>query len=839
MTTFDDLLLRGVSFDLETHLVQPGLVAPPPVCGSTARWDPVQRKIVGKLLDKGAALATFMEILDDPNAILVGQNIQFDVLVMIVYAAGRGIDLMPRVFALYDQGRVYDIGIAEQLHAVAMGTLLDDPRTGKPLRDPLTGDSKVGYRLSVVVDLVLGRADAKLNDRWRGSYAQLEPHPIELWPYEAKQYPVDDACNTLEVALAQVGSLPSVRAHEWHQQVCRRCRVSYTAIVADNRYDATRCAGRAANLNLHNLSAQCYADLALHLGAAWGFLVNPASVDEVKRTLRLVDDEGRLTPRGEEVRYFVEHKILRPDESEDKALLMRLTAIAYGATGKHEACDGTGQVVTKWSKREPIRPLAHKQCVECSATGLDLSSSELVPLNDPSTRYPTGSVQTGRDALYETGDDLLIAYAAHSEDRKLGTTYVPWLETSFVDDGNGGRRRIPLTLRPHVLLETGRTSYSGLVQLLPRRGGIRQCIEPRPRRVFSTTDYEAGELITHAQSCLWIVGESALATALLNKVKPHNALGAQILGIDYDEFNRRYAEKDRTCVDVRQACKPANFGFPGRMGPVTLVKQQRKQGPDTPHPSGPIWIELEDGTRVRGYKGLRFCLLMTGAQRCGEVKVTSWGRRTFSPTCKACIEAATWLREGWLKRWPENEPYFAHIEEAEEAGGMIAQHVSKRLRTPSPKERGVGNSLANGYFQGLLADLAKDALCAVTRECYVPVVVDDPSSQFHGEVTPLYRSVTRIPLFAHDELIGEHDDALAHEGATRIGEIMVGKMREWCPDLAPAANAEPALMTRWYKSAAPIYHDDRLVPWEPSHNAKTCGACAAQKARDKARKQAA
>lgn len=362
-----------------------------------------------------------------------------------------------------------------------------------------------------------------------------------------------------------------------------------------------------------------------------------------------------------------------------------------------------------------------------------------------------------------------------------------------------------------------------------------------PARVLSTIDYEAGELITHAQSCLWIVGYSRLAEALREKMKPHNALAATILGLDYNEFNRRYDAKEQKAVDTRQACKPANFGFPGRLGAVTLVKQQRKQGPDTPHPSGPTWIELDDGTRVRGYKGLRFCLLMDpNAVACGEVRVTEWNRRPISPTCKACILAATSLREGWLKQWPENVEYFKHIQHLDEdEGGLAVQHVSKRLRTPSPKEGGVGNSLANGYFQGLLADAAKMALCDVSYESYCPVEVTDATSQFAGQLSPLYRGNARPILFAHDEVISEHDEDLAHEGAHRVSELMVRRLREYCPDLAPAVNAEPALMRKWFKGAAAVVHGDRLVPWEPTHKKKACPECQAQQERDRARKLAA
>ena len=83
--------------------------------------------------------------------------------------------------------------------------------------------------LAVCVDLCLGRADAKENDEWRLRYAELEALPFHQWPAVARDYPVDDARNTYEVAV-------------WQAQHCR---------------------------NTVNLPAQCAAAWAAHLSAAW------------------------------------------------------------------------------------------------------------------------------------------------------------------------------------------------------------------------------------------------------------------------------------------------------------------------------------------------------------------------------------------------------------------------------------------------------------------------------------------------------------------------------------------------------------------------------------------
>jgi hypothetical protein len=346
--------------------------------------------------------------------------------------------------------------------------------------------------------------------------------------------------------------------------------------------------------------------------------------------------------------------------------------------------------------------------------------------------------------------------------------------------------------------------------------------------VYCSVDYEAGELITHAQSCKWITGYSRLADALNAKIKVHNSFAASVLGLTYEDFQKRFKAKDTKCKDARQAAKPANFGFPGRLGGVTLVLQQRKQGPDTACPNGSTWIDGEDldangdPIKVRGYKGLRFCVLMDGAQYCGKLDdgvtpnmVTEWKRRIIPPTCKHCIECAERLRKQWLEEWPENNEYFEFVQYCEDNGqpltaeqkelfgvehlapGEIVQHVSNRIRGGRMGADSIGNAISNGWFQGLLADITKSWLRRAIREMY------DPSFRMsNGERSPLYGS--RFILFAHDELIAELLEDKAHDAAHRMSDIAVEEMVRYCPDMKKAANAEPALARRWYKAMEPV-----------------------------------
>ncbi len=270
-----------------------------------------------------------------------------------------------------------------------------------------------------------------------------------------------------------------------------------------------------------------------------------------------------------------------------------------------------------------------------------------------------------------------------------------------------------------------------------------------------------------------------MAEALNDGIEVHVRLAAATGGMTYEKGLELHKAKDPGFKALRQAAKPGNYGFPGGMGAFKLVLQQRKQGPDTaPH------------------KGLRFCILVRGAERCGVTKVSTWKRRDYTPACLACVEVSEEMRAAWFKAFPENEVYFKYVAEQVESRGYVVQHVSDRVRG------GVRfTSAANGWFQGLAADGAKKALYRVARECWV------------GD-TPLRGS--HVIAFQHDEIIAEHPEDLAAEAATRISEIMVETMAEYVPDVAKNLTAEPALMRRWYKGAEPAFDENaRLVPWEP------------------------
>jgi DNA polymerase-1 len=717
-----------VALDLETYAIEPGLLTPRVVCGSMA-WPGKG----GRLFDRDAIIDEAYQLLKS-DAIIVGANIAFDFGCL----ARESFKLLPLIFKAYDEGRVFDVQIAQALDAIYHGHLYLDPRTMDQIRNPETG-KRGRYSLSIVVELVLGRSNAKENDRWRKSYALLDGVPTEQWPEDAQQYPVDDAVNTLECAIAQIkggggGCTPG------------------------------------PHKNIEDLENQAAAAFALQLGAIWGLRTDAAAVDHLRK--RGAEAAEKFATRFKKLGF------IREDGTEDQAAVKRAVVKVYGNGAKCSSCID-GKVLSDKSGK-PIN------CKVCSGTGLDI---EGVP------RTKTGGVTANADCLIESGDDDLAAYGDAAFE-KVNTTYIP-----FVAQGIDR----PLTLRPNILVASGRTSYDGPIQQLPKgviKGDIasevRPCFHARPGYVYCSVDFAALELCTLSQVCLWLLGHSYMADTINASGDPgflHTAFAARLAGVSAEEMAIRIKAKDDNAMKYRQAAKAGNFGLPGGMGAARFVVSKRKRSEGT--------TTAPDGFE---YDGIRFCILLDGAERCGEEKVTMWpldpsrGRPT-PPVCKRCVQCAEELRRNWFSQWPEIGPTWKPGTYFE----WVTSRVDQGLTMPclgTYRERG-GCSFtdaANNAFQALASDGAKRALWRLTSECYL------------NRESPLWGS--RPVVFIHDEILCEIPEDKAHEAAFEQSRVMLAGMRELVPDVT--VKAEPALCRAWHKGMEPAYDKSgRLIPWTP------------------------
>lgn len=459
---------QGVAADTETYLIRAGNLVPPLVLGSVAWYD--NNTVTGKLLDKEQTLELWAHLLEDVTKILAGANIAFDLAILVREFARRGIDVLPHIFRMLmgeheeemsgiHDGRVFDIQHAEALHAIALGVYRKDPRTGDPL--------KGRYSQKQVVQLRFDRDDAKKNDKYRLRYGEFDGVPLDQLPPEAQEYPVDDVVNCFQAVLAQCGVIPTVMpSHTWGQDgKCTRCLASSVGET---------CWGTEPHLNLHDLAAQTATAFTLHMGAAHGFRVDQSYVD-------VIDDHARKNYE-EGLKPFLKMGLVRKDGTEDRSMLKRMVAVAYGSSGTCPTCAGTGKVPSPANPKSKIicfqmAPDGATKLKTCDGTGL------LIGPNVPTSEK--GGIGYGRSFLVESGDETLMSYASLQEDMKTRSVYVPFLRTGRVCvscDRHGtedephadgclreGWRDIPLTLRPDPILDTKRISYDGAILLFPRK----------------------------------------------------------------------------------------------------------------------------------------------------------------------------------------------------------------------------------------------------------------------------------------------------------------------------------------------------------------------------------
>jgi hypothetical protein len=268
-----------------------------------------------------------------------------------------------------------------------------------------------------------------------------------------------------------------------------------------------------------------------------------------------------------------------------------------------------------------------------------------------------------------------------------------------------------------------------------------------------------------------------MAEALKRGEDLHLSFAADMLGISYAEAQQRLKAGDAEVKHYRQQAKPADFGYPGGMSAASFQEYAEGYG-----------------------------IILTEAQ-------------------------AKDLKDAWFKKWPEMRDYFDWIRQLTEGDRPppVVQIRSGRLRGDASY-----CATANGFFQALAADGAKEALWRVSKECYLeedpsylPTGPNDPYVLPGGigrkVPTPLYGC--RPVLFIHDEIGAEipYDRNVggspegASAAAKRLSLVMVTSMKKWVPDVP--IKADPVLVRRWYKGAEPVYvngHENRiLVPSKP------------------------
>lgn len=175
------------ALDNETFLITRARPFPTVVSTAIANENTCELMINGDKLYKW-----FLESLQNPEIRFVGHNIAYD----MATAAATWPTLLPSIFQAYEQGRITDTGIRQQLFDIAMGRVF-------------TGDRLSAYSLAslyeTIFDKQLENKKSILDDpnNPRYNYGRLYGVPLEQWPQAAIDYAKADAVHTFEIWQAQ------------------------------------------------------------------------------------------------------------------------------------------------------------------------------------------------------------------------------------------------------------------------------------------------------------------------------------------------------------------------------------------------------------------------------------------------------------------------------------------------------------------------------------------------------------------------------------------------------------------------------------------------------------
>jgi DNA polymerase-1 len=490
--------MRTLAIDSETERFRPGCMAPRPVCFTWQRPG-----VEAKIVHASDARPLLLDWLRDPETLFTGAHIAYDFAVI----GAAHPDLLPLIFAAYENDRVTDVQVRQKLLDIASGCYRG--RIGER-------GKWLAYEYGLDA-LSLRCAGIRLQkDAWRMSYGEFLDVPMSRWTERAKEL---QARASERLAAGGLDEKEAKGLQEMVDGDASRC----TEYPLDDAR-ATLAVHQAQEKHAHPYLADQYRQARaawwLYLNSVWGLRTDAEGVATLRRETQASLDEVEAD--------LIETGLVRPDGTRDtKAAARRMVEIMA-------------------REKRPLRRTASHR-FECAA----LESLANGMADEPC------HVCLDAEACQASEDPTLIDYAEYSTLKKVLSNDIPALE--------GG---ITYPVHPRYdLADTGRTTCSRPnIQNLRRKAGIREAFVPRPGRVFGVADYPQLELYTLAQCCARWIGKSRLAEALNAGLDPHLALAATILRTTYAEASSRHEAGDVEVDDVRQLAKKANFGLPGGMG---------------------------------------------------------------------------------------------------------------------------------------------------------------------------------------------------------------------------------------------------------------------------------
>ncbi len=437
--------------------------------------------------------------------IFIGHNVAYDMAVL----CERYPDLRKDIFRAYDESRVADTMIRQQLLDIASGKS--------------RGKRREQYTLETLAKKCAGMQLQK--DGWRLSYGEFIGVPLERWASKAREVQAAAvpraAALQASLATAPKGDKKAIAKELEGLQLMiasapEQCvkyplddaRATFAVYQAQEKHSAF----------LEDQFRQTRAAFWLHLSSAWGIRTDEHGVEVLRR-----ETQAELDEVQEELQLG---GLVRANGVRDTKAAMRRMI---------ETCRAQGVKVPRTDAHDPKK------------------TNNLCPLGDACEQH----VCLDAEACEDSEDPLLEKYALFSTLKKI-----------LSNDVEAVRKGVTYPLHTRYgLAATGRTTSSKPnIQNVSKRPGLREVYVPRPGMLFFECDYPTLELYTLAQCCVSWLGQSKLAEVLLSGKDPHLWVASIILKTTYEDVEARFAAGDKDVKRARQIAKPANFGFPGGLG---------------------------------------------------------------------------------------------------------------------------------------------------------------------------------------------------------------------------------------------------------------------------------
>jgi hypothetical protein len=478
-----------VSCDFETCLIRPALQAPPPVCLSQAEGDDAWIFPTSELDE---AYRKLIRRAASGEIWLVGHNIAYDSAVALAWID----DVKDDLFAAYDRGAIIDTGLFERIAEIGQFT----PR--KMLSLDVVG---AAYGIEVVKDPEI-----------RLGYGRLYGEPLSAYSEGQRQYPLDDAFNTLTLL---------------ERQMKRHKRV-----------------------NLEDVALLARKQFWLQLTRNWGMRIDTTRVEDLRKAaeeslaeLRELAEETTIdleVLKGKEKGQVKSFPLLRKDGTRDMRAIKAYVAAAY---------EGKPPLSPKGQDKVKDHSLSHTQAVTA------------------------GYISTNHVTLTESENYELKQFAEFGEWSAVLKKDVKMFETLTLEDGTEIARGFwPIHTKFGVADTTRSTSAKPNVQNPRKKEGIRECFVARPGHAIISVDHGGLELCTLAQVIVDLLGLRGMADRINAGVDLHCNVAKEMLGVSYEQalawYRDEFCPEHDDASNKRNCGKVVNFGRAGLMGAETLCK---------------------------------------------------------------------------------------------------------------------------------------------------------------------------------------------------------------------------------------------------------------------------